>query len=198
MSVENSGQRDTMDVLCKNEILFKRRVSNRIAVIYESRTGFTKTYAQWLTEELSCELFSLSEFCSTALNGYNHFIFGGGVCGNAINGLKKFLKLQAKHPNSSYTIFATGVREANAETIRMLRLYNFEDDESVKLYYFKGGIDLERLSPGQRFMLICLKAMIKRRNNISDIDREILKSMSFSYDYSDRNAIAPLVNAFKL
>ena len=63
--------------------------SDRI-VIYNTQTGFTKKYAEWLSEALECECVECSGAEKMDLDRYETIIFGGWACAGSISKLKWF------------------------------------------------------------------------------------------------------------
>jgi menaquinone-dependent protoporphyrinogen IX oxidase len=56
-------------------------MKKKTIVLYESKTGFTRKYAEWIAEELDAELFPLQEarrsIDAAKLQDYDAVIFGG-------------------------------------------------------------------------------------------------------------------------
>lgn len=82
----------------------------KAVVIYKSKTGFTKKYAQWIAEDLSADIFEVSKVNMNMLNSYDTVIYGGSLYAVGINGVKlitqnidklkdkKLVFLQLVHP----------------------------------------------------------------------------------------------------
>ena len=71
-------------------------MSNKILVIYKSKTGFTKRYAQWIKEDLSCDIISYEKGMNLSFDSYDTVIYGGGFYAGKINGLNQFKKNLSK------------------------------------------------------------------------------------------------------
>jgi flavodoxin len=52
-------------------------MSNNIAVIYGTKHGTTKRYAEWIAEELGAALFAGNEIRPGELQNYDCVVFGG-------------------------------------------------------------------------------------------------------------------------
>ena len=52
----------------------------RILVTYASKYGTTKRYAQWIAEDLACDLRDSREVNAELLKSYDILIHGGGLC----------------------------------------------------------------------------------------------------------------------
>ena len=63
----------------------------KIAVVYKSKRGTTKQYAQWIAEETGAELFEADTCNAEDLAGFDAVVFGGWIRGGALQGIE-FLK----------------------------------------------------------------------------------------------------------
>ena len=54
-------------------------------VIYNSQTGFTKRYAEWIAEETGADCLALSAAKKKDLAIYEAIIFGSWACGGSIS-----------------------------------------------------------------------------------------------------------------
>ena len=64
---------------------------SNIIVIYQSKYGATKKYAEWLAEELSCDLVETKKATIEQIEKYDVVILGGGIYATGIAGIS-FLK----------------------------------------------------------------------------------------------------------
>ena len=62
----------------------------RTLVIYYSKTGFAKRYAQWLEEDLACRCVPFSQRDSVDLAAYDKVVFGSSVHAGGIRKLGWF------------------------------------------------------------------------------------------------------------
>jgi hypothetical protein len=154
-------------------------------VVYESNTGFTKQYAEWIAQELSCEAFPLKT-AGSALREAERVIFGGWVMANKINGLPKLQKAYS----GAMTVFAVGAFPAGDDVSERLRAENGLQD--VPFFYFQGGIRTEKLNFLHRKMLgMAAKMLSKQAEGAA-------QEMKFdSFEAADRAYIEPLVQAVK-
>ena len=80
----------------------------KAVVIYKSKTGYTKKYAEWIAEDLACESRSIKGVKLDDLKNYGLVIYGGGVYAGMIAGLGKVKNWMEKSPDKTWIIFATG------------------------------------------------------------------------------------------
>lgn len=160
-------------------------------VVYQSNTGFTKQYAEWIATELCCEIKSLSEFKKTDNFLTDFLIYGGWICADSIKGIAEIQKFGRK-PD---VVFAVGAAPQNDEKDKMLSIKNHL--ETIPFFYFQGGIRFEKLSLTQKSMLKMYEASLKRNVNKTNTEIEIEKALAHSYDLAKREAIFPMIQKCK-
>lgn len=139
----------------------------KIIVTYNSKTGFTKKYAEWIAEDLGCEVIPASELKN--ISEYDVIVHGGWIMGGMINGLEQLRKLSPKK------IVAFGVGFTKTENyIETVKETNHI--EEMPTFYYVGGMNPKKLNFFMRFIV-----------------KMATKSTPIFEDYSDRNAIKPLV-----
>ena len=62
-------------------------------VIYQSSTGFTQKYANWIAEELSSDAKELKKVSVNDVQNADRIIYGGWIMGGMIMGLDKIRKM---------------------------------------------------------------------------------------------------------
>ena len=62
-------------------------------VIYTSKRGSTRQYAEWIAEDLGCKALPLSDAKGIDLHEYDCVIYGGWIRGSGIVDFDKFAKM---------------------------------------------------------------------------------------------------------
>ena len=68
---------------------------NKIVVMYQSKYGATKKYAEWLSKELSCDIFETKKAKVEGVLTYDTIVLGGGIYASGIAGIS-FLRTTLK------------------------------------------------------------------------------------------------------
>ncbi|MGF7143161.1 menaquinone-dependent protoporphyrinogen IX oxidase [Anaerotaenia torta] len=168
----------------------------KAVVIYKSKTGFTKKYAQWIGEELNCVSIPYSEGKRISLEDYDIIIFGGGLYAGMINGLKWFKGELPKLHGKKVAIFATGATPPGAPDIENALKRNFTEEELNKgnIFYLQSGLCYERMSFTGKLMMALFRKMLKKTEGE---DSEAYRMVQQSYDYSSKDAILLLTEYCK-
>lgn len=170
----------------------------RIAVIYQSKYGATKQYAQWIARDLGAELFEHSAIAPSSLQSFDMVVYGGGLYAGGVSGVDLVLK----HPCPTLVVFTVGL--ANPETTDYSEILNRnftpEQKEKIKRFHLRGAIDYSVLSLVHRGMMAMMKKMTidpKAPEEWNDEDRLFLETYGKTADFMDEASIAPLVEYVK-
>lgn len=77
-------------------------------VIYNSQTGFTKRYAQWIAEATGADCVELSAAKKKSLTAYEAIIFGGWACAGSISKISWFKNNIDKWADKKLIAFCVG------------------------------------------------------------------------------------------
>ena len=134
-------------------------------VVYRSKTGFTKKYAEWIAEELQADLREYRRVSAEELHLYDTIVYGGGLYAGGINGLKSFEKSLPYLRDRKIIVFATGATPDRPETSMELRKLNFTEEqlEYMHFFYLRGGFDFSKLGLIDKFLMIMLKCKLRMK-----------------------------------
>lgn len=165
-------------------------------VIYNSQTGFTKRYAQWIAEEINADCVELSIAKNTDLDSYDAIVFGGWAVAGSISKLKWFKNNISKWSNKKLIAFCVGASPIENPEIEEALPKNFTADELkvVRWFYLPGGLDYEKMSLKSRAMMKMFVKMLKATKNKTQDDLNQIRMVSSSYDISDIKYIEPIID----
>lgn len=165
-------------------------------VIYKSRTGFTKQYAEWIADELKCDIADYKDINKINLDNFELVIYGGRVHAGKIDSLAKVKEI-FKNRKCNLIVFATGATpNAASDEIEKTMKNNFSDD-SIPHFYMQSGLCYEKMGFIDKTIMKMLVKMLSSKENKTDIEKGALAAISKSNDISDRSYIIPLVEFVK-
>jgi flavodoxin len=77
-------------------------------VIYKSKTGFVRKYAEWIAEELRADLFPADRIHKSLYRSYDAVIYGGGLYAGGISGIGHIKNNLADLEGKKVIVFASG------------------------------------------------------------------------------------------
>lgn len=170
-------------------------VNKKCVVVYRSRTGFTKNYANWLAEALHCDLLQGEKTKVEDLLKYDTILYGGGLYASGMNGVKLITKNYELLKDKEIVIFAVGatpVRSATTEEIKKMNLPG-EFYDKIPFYYLRGGFDYSRLSLFHKILMTLLKIKLKSIKNPDADEKGMLASYSHPVDFTKKKYIEPIL-----
>ena len=166
-------------------------------VIYKSRYGSTKTYAQWIAQELSCEAVDYTNVKWQDLLEYDTIIYGGGLYAEIIAGASLVTKNIDKLSDKKIIIFTTGITPMDCREYYddIVVKKNFKGDvySKIKVFNFPGKMILDELTPVHRAALKTLKKIMSGKSNPTEMEKLLVELCDADGDFSDRNLIKELV-----
>lgn len=165
-------------------------------VIYKSRSGFTKRYAEWISDELMCEIKDYKEISKLNLDDYDLVIYGGRVHAGSIDSLKKVKEILA-NKKCKLIVFATGATPiaATEEIANMIKI-NFADN-SIPYFYMQSGLCYEKMGFVDKTIMKMLSKMLSSKKDKSDAESGAAIAISKSHDISSKDYIIPLIDYVK-
>ncbi|MBR5239442.1 MAG: flavodoxin domain-containing protein [Clostridia bacterium] len=170
-------------------------------VIYKSKYGSTKTYAEWIAEELGCKAVDAKQIKIDDLAEYDTIIYGGGLYAEVIAGVTIITKNMEKLKDKKLIIYTTGITPLDCRDYydKMVIEKNFKGDiaSKVKVFNFLGKMKMSELSLVHRTALKTLKKIMSSKENPSEMEKLLVELCDADGDFSDRNAITDLIQYVK-
>lgn len=165
----------------------------RAVVIYNSKTGFTKQYAQWISAEVKCDCISLEEVGRISLKDYDTVVFGSWFHAGRIQKLGWLFDRQKEDMSKNYIVFAVGASPADNSDVKTAMENNIPKNSVIKSFYLPGGLNYDKLGITARIMLKIYSTMLKKSKSSTPEQIKAGEMMSKSYDVSDKKYIIPIV-----
>lgn len=164
-------------------------------VIYNSQTGFTKRYAEWIAEAAGADCLELSAAKRKNMDTYKAIIFGGWACAGSISKLNWFKSNIDKWADKKLIAFCVGGSPMDNPEIELALKKNFKESElkKVSVFYCPGGFNYKKMSATSKLMMKLFIKMLKDKKDKTEAEQEMIKMISTSYDISDRKYMNPIL-----
>ncbi len=167
----------------------------RTVVIYKSKSGFVKKYAEWIAEELSADIFEASNISIDKLSGYDTIIYGGGLYAVGINGIKIITKNFSKLKDKNLVVFASGASPFREEVVSEVRNNNFnsEQQKHIRFFYMRGGFNYNKLNLIDKVLMKLLKFKLKKKSELTPDEKGMLSAYDNPVDFTRKKNIEKLI-----
>lgn len=172
-------------------------MKNDILIVYKSKTGFTKRYAEMVAKRLTCTLADYRTITPGLLSQYDTVVFGSRAYAGRIDGYRKAMKLFQKSGVRSVALFVTGAAPNEAEdVIKQLWSQNLtaEELERIPHFYMQSGLCYEQMSLPDRLMMKMAAALMKKKKDKNAHEKEFEQAIAGSYDISSETYAEPLIS----
>lgn len=174
----------------------------KIVVVYQSKYGATKKYAEWISEELSCDLFERKNIKLADLEPYDTIIYGGGLYAGGVSGIDIVTKNFNQLSNKNLILFTCGLADPmdkeNTDSIKqsLNKVLTTQMQNKIKLFHLRGAIDYTKLSIAHKAMMAMLYRMINKKDydSLRIEDKEFISTYGKAVDFTDKSAILPIVS----
>lgn len=170
-----------------------------LMILYRSKTGFTRRYAELAGQELGCAVCPLADAPSD-LSRYGAVAFGSRLHAGTVDGWKKAKKLLEARGAKQLVLFATGAMPCEARAqIQQVWEQNLtlEERERIPHFYLQGGLCYEKMGGLDRSMMKLAAWAMTRKKVKTPEDEAFQNAISHSYDIFDPECARPLVDCLR-
>lgn len=162
---------------------------DKTIIIYRSKTGFSRRYAQWLAEDLRCQAADYRERNRLRLPEYGTIILAGGLYAGQMSGLGWLKKQLPGLAGKRIAALAVGCAPADTPDLPESMEKLFGPLPQVRGFYCQGGLDYGRMGVVDRAMMAALRAMLRRQKG----SEAMLEGVSRSFDGTNRAYLEPVI-----
>ena len=170
-------------------------------VIYKSKYGSTKQYAEWIAESLSADIFEAKAVNADKLLEYDTIIYGGGLYAEVIAGVTLVTKNYEKLTGKKLIVFTTGITPLDCREYydKLVFDKNFKGEikEKVKVFNYLGKMILKELTLPHRTAIKALKKLMSGKENPTEMEKLLVTLCDADGDFTDRAAIGELIEYAK-
>jgi menaquinone-dependent protoporphyrinogen IX oxidase len=169
-----------------------------VAVIFKTKYGHTKQYAEWISEKLKCDLFEQSEISAEKMLEYDSIVYGGGLYASGILGIELITKNFSSLMGKNIVVFTVGLADPNIKSqFEPIINKNFTDEmqKRINIFHLRGGINYKELGIVHKAMMAALKSSVKnKKGELTDEDRLMLETYGEKIEFTDKGTIEPIVS----
>lgn len=167
-----------------------------IVVIYQSKYGATKKYAEWLSQELSGDLLETNKAVIEQIEKYDVIILGGGIYATGIAGISFLKKHYDKLKSKNVIVFAVGASPYDEKAMTALKEHNLKGELAhIPYFYCRGAWNEDIMSWKDRTLCNLLKKAVAKKNpaTYEPWEAALMQAVGSNFDWTDKEYIKPIV-----
>lgn len=171
-----------------------------VLIVYYSRTGFTKKYAESIACACGGRAVDLKHLSRGDLKRAPGIVFGTRAFAGTLPKLKKLRRLLAHYPEKPYAFFVTGAMPADAEeSVQRLWDNNLtpEEQDTVPHFYLPSGLNYEAMGFLDKVMMSGLRQFLAKNPAQTPEEQVLAQTIAASFDQSSDTYIEPVVACIK-
>lgn len=173
----------------------------KTAVVYKSKYGSTKKYAEWIAKELEAELYDVDEVCVQDVMACDTVILGGGLYASGILGSSFITKNYENLKDKKLVVFTVGLANPKLTDYGHIIEKNFSSEirSVLRIFHFRGAIDYKSIGLKHKTMMSLL---VKKVSRIDERERDdemnqLIDTYGKTVDFTDESSITELVSYCK-
>ena len=169
---------------------------NKGVILYQSKYGATKKYANWLIEETGFDCVETKNAKVVNLQEYDVIILGGGVYASGIAGLQFLKKNIGQLADKKIVVFAVGASPYDEKEIQQIRELHFKNElSSIPLFYCRGAWDEGKMKFVDRTLCNMLKKAVAKQNSeeYEPWQKALMGAVGQKCDWTNKSYLEPLL-----
>ena len=165
-------------------------------ILYQSKYGATKKYADWLQEETGYDCVETKNAKVANLQNYDVIILGGGVYASGIAGLQFLKKNIGQLADKKIAVFAVGASPYDEKAIMQIREMHFKDAlRNISLFYCRGAWDEEKMKFVDKTLCNMLKKAVAKQNpdEHEPWQKALMRAVGKKCDWTDKIYLEELI-----
>lgn len=165
-------------------------------ILYQSKYGATKKYAQWLAEATGFDVAETKKADIRQVAQYDTVILGGGVYASGIAGLSFLRRHMDKLAGKKVIAFCVGASPYDEAAVQQIVQHNMKGVlAGVPLFYCRGAWDEEAMGLVDRMLCRMLQKAVAKQDasTLEPWMAALLSAVGQKCDWTDRKHLAPIL-----
>lgn len=165
-------------------------------ILYQSKYGATKKYANWLVEETSFDCLETKKTTLSQIEPYHTIILGGGIYASGILGLSFLKKNMEQLKGKKIAVFCVGASPYDDTAFQQIYSHNFTNNLlGVRCFYCRGAWDESKMNFQDRTLCKLLqKAVAKKEpSTYEPWEAALMGAVGKQCDWTDKKYLNPII-----
>lgn len=165
-------------------------------VIYKSKYGASKKYADWLCAQTGFDCVEASKAAFERASEYGTVIYCGGIYASGIAGLSLLKKNINGLKDKKIAVLCVGASPYDENAVNQLKERNFKDALSgIPLFYARGSWDEKSMKPVDRTLCRMLQKAVAKKDpsEYEPWQKALMCAAGQKCDWTDSKYLNPLL-----
>ena len=169
-------------------------------IVYQSKYGATKKYAEWLMEMTGFDCMETPKATLNAVAQYETMILCGGIYASGIAGISFLKKNITKLHGKKIFVFCVGASPYDEDAFEQIKVHNLIGDLcDIPLFYGRGMWDESRMTFTDRTLCKLLQKSVAKKDpsTYEPWMKALMCAVGQTCDWTDKNYLTLLLEHLK-
>ena len=165
-------------------------------IIYKSKYGASKKYADWLCSQTGFDCREVSKEAFESASEYGTVIYCGGIYASGIAGLSFLKKNIDRLKDKKIAVLCVGASPYDENALNQLKERNLKDAlRGIPLFYARGAWDEKSMKPVDRTLCRMLKKAVAKKDpsEYEPWQKALMCAAGQKCDWTDFEYLKPLL-----
>ncbi len=170
-------------------------------ILYQSKYGATKKYANWISEETGFKCIETKKADIKEVEKKDVIVLGGGIYASGIAGLSFLKKNIDRLKGKKIIVFCCMASPYEENGFKEIVKYNLKDKLSdIPCFYCRGTFDMDSMSFIDRTLCNVLRKSIEKKDPREYVNWEkaLVEAGEEKCDWTDKIYVKPIIQAINL
>ena len=169
-------------------------------ILYQSKYGATKKYANWLSENTGFECIETKKVDIKEISKFETIILGGGIYASGISGLSFLKKNINRLKGKRIIVFCCGASPYEESAFQQIKEHNMQNKLSdIPVFYCRGAWDIDAMSFKDRTLCNLLRKAVAKKDpaDYEIWEKALMAAGENRCDWTDKKYIEPIIEYIK-
>ncbi len=174
----------------------KESILKKGIIIYQSKYGATKKYAEWLQTMTDFYCIEVSKAAADEVIQYETVVFCGGIYASGIAGLSFLKKNIDKFKNKKMAILCVGASPYDESAFTEIKEHNLTGGlKSIPLFYGRGAWNESKMKLIDRTLCKMLQKSVAKKDpsTYEPWMKALMRAKGQNCDWTDKKYLVPLL-----
>lgn len=165
-------------------------------ILYQSKYGATKKYAQWLQEMTQYNCVETKKADIRKIQEYDVIILGGGIYASGIAGLSFLKKNIRRLKDKKIVVFCVGASPYEEKALQEICAHNFKEElKDIPCYYGRGAWDEDAMNFPHRTLCKMLQKSVAKKepSTYEPWEKALMCAVGQKCDWTDKKYLEPVM-----
>lgn len=170
-------------------------------IIYQSKYGATKKYADWLVEMTGYDCIEIPKAYVEEIERYETIVLCGGIYASGIAGLSFIKKNMSRLKDKQIAIFCVGASPYDDSALNEIKVHNLKDNlRDIPLFYGRGAWNESKMTFKDRTLCKLLQKAVAKKDpsTYEPWMKALMCAVGQACDWTDKKYLIPLMEYLKI